>query len=71
MQRLKVVKKSDDFSLGMKVLRISIGGTGDDAYITYRGDLREVQRLLKKVNTAFSAMTKEPPITPDEDHQYA
>lgn len=72
MRALKVVKKADDHSLGTKVLRISIGGTeADGAYIVYRGDLREVQRLLREVTTRFSALTDEPPVSPDDGKHYA
>ena len=70
---LTVVKKADDTSLGEKVLRISIGGLpGDDkAYLTYRGDLYEVQVLLAKVMQKFAELREEPPISPDDGKKYA
>lgn len=69
---IKVIKKADDRTLGMKVLRISIGGDMENgAYITYRGDLDDVQRLLTAVTTAFLALTDEPEISPDEGKKYA
>ena len=71
--QLAVNKKADDLSLGFKVLRISIGGVlGDDkAYITYRGDLYEVQLLLAKVMQKFAEVREEPPISPDDGKKYA
>ena len=73
LTELKVIKKADDYTLGEKVLRISIGGLpGDDkAYITYRGDLYEVQLLLSKVMQKFAELREEPPISPDDGKQYA
>lgn len=70
---LTVIKKADDWSLGEKVLRISIGGPvdGSGAYITYRGDLDEIQKLLADVTEAFSQLDREPPISPDEGKRYA
>ncbi len=70
---LTVIKKADDRSLGEKVLRISIGGIpGDDqAYITYRGNLDEIQSLLWKVAEKFAQLAKEPPISPDDGKKYA
>ena len=71
--KLHVIKKADDFTLGEKVLRISIGGPpGDDqAYITYRGDLGEVQSLLWDVVRTFAQVQEEPPISPDDGKQFA
>ncbi len=70
--RIVVTKKADDLSLGMKVLRISIGGTMEQgAYITYRGDLQEVQALLAEVATHFSHLSHEPEISPDDGKRYA
>ncbi len=68
---LTVIKKADDFTLGEKVLRISIGGFPDKAYITYRGDLDEIQKLLKDVVRTFAEMKEEAPISPDDGKQYA
>jgi len=68
---LTVIKKADDRSLGEKVLRISIGGYPDQAYITYRGDLGEIQKLLQDVTRAFAELEQEPPISPDAGKQYA
>ncbi len=68
---LTVIKKADDRSLGEKILRISIGGFPDSAYITYRGDLREIQSLLLDVARAFIQLEQEPPISPDDGKQYA
>ena len=68
---LTVIKKTDDLSLGEKVLRISIGGFPDNAYITYRGDLGEIQKLLADVTRAFAELQHEPPISPDDGKQYA
>ncbi len=70
---LTVIKKADDRSLGEKVLRISIGGLpGDDkAYITYRGDLSEVQSLLWDVVRAFAQLEQEAPISPDDGKKFA
>ncbi len=67
-----VTKKADDLSLGEKVLRISIGGNMEHgAYITYRGDLREVQELLNEVAKRFSGIAEELEISPDEGKRYA
>ena len=68
---IAIIKKADDLSLGEKVLRISIGGNMEHAYITYRGDLDEVKRLLTGVASAFLTVTDEPPISPDEGKKYA
>lgn len=71
---LHVIKKADDRSLGAKVLRISIGsveGSPDQAYITYRGNLNEVQQLLQDVDRTFAGLTEEPPISPDDGKKYA
>lgn len=68
---LTVIKKADDRSLGEKVLRISIGGFPDKAYITYRGDLGEIQNLLADVIRAFAELQEEPPISPDDGKKYA
>ena len=68
---LHVIKKADDRSLGAKVLRLSIGGDQDGAYLTYRGDLDEVQQLLRKVTKAFMQLEVEPPVSPDEGKRYA
>ena len=55
-----------------KVLRISIGGNMEQgAYITYRGDLREVQALLNEVAKRFSGIAEELEISPDEGKRYA
>ncbi len=69
--QLRVIKKTDDLSLGEKVLRISIGGFPDNAYITYRGDLAEIQKMLADVTRTFAALTEEPPISPDDGKLYA
>ena len=69
--KLTVIKKADDLSLGAKVLRISIGGYPELAYITYRGDLGEIQQLLERVSQAFGQLTEEPPVSPDDGKQYA
>jgi len=68
---LTIIKKADDTSLGEKVLRISIGGFPDKAYITYRGDLGEIQSLLWDVTRAFAQLIEEPPISPDDGKKYA
>lgn len=68
---LTVIKKADDRYLGEKVLRISIGGFLDKAYITYRGDLGEIQSLLQDVTRAFAQLEQEPPISPDGGKKYA
>ena len=70
---MKVLKKADDYSHGIKVLRISIGGIPEvgGAYLVYRGDLAEVQKLLAEVNEHFSALTSEPPISSDDGKLYA
>ena len=68
---LNVIKKADDTSLGEKVLRISIGGYPDKAYITYRGDLDEVQKMLTDVTRTFAQLTEEAPISPDDGKHYA
>ncbi len=70
--QIVVTKKADDLSLGMKVLRISIGGNMEQgAYITYRGDLREVQELLSEVARRFSGIAEELELSPDEGKRYA
>lgn len=71
LAKLAVIKKPDDLSLGMKVLRISIGGTSSEAYVTYRGDLREVQQFLREVVEVFGRLDTEPPISPDDGKQFA
>ena len=70
---LTVIKRAADRSLGVKVLRISIGGIpGDDkAYITYRGNLGEIQKLLADVAREFAQVQEEPPISPDDGKHYA
>ncbi len=68
---LTVTKKEDDFTLGEKVLRISIGGFPDKAYITYRGNLDEIKKMLADVTRAFAELTEEPPISPDDGKRYA
>ncbi len=68
---LTVIKKPDDLSLGEKVLRISIGGFPDKAYITYRGDLDEIKKMLADVARAFDQLTQEAPISPDDGKKYA
>jgi hypothetical protein len=68
---LTVIKKTDDRSLGEKVLRISIGGFPDAAYITYRGDLAEIQKMLADVTRMFADLTEEPPVSPDDGKLYA
>ncbi len=68
---LTVIKKADDRSLGEKVLRISIGGFPDKAYITYRGDLSEIQNLLWDVALEFAKLLEEPPTSPDDGKKYA
>ncbi len=69
--QILVTKKADDLSLGEKVLRISIGGDMEQAYITYRGDLREVQELLNVVAQKFSLIAEELEISSDEGKRYA
>ncbi len=69
--QLRVIKKADDLSLGEKVLRISIGGFPDAAYITYRGDIGEIQKMLADVTRMFAELTEEPPISPDDGKLYA
>jgi hypothetical protein len=69
--RIVVIKKQDDLSLGEKVLRISIGGNSEQAYITYRGNLEEIKRLLTGVTSAFLLLDSEPEISPDEGKKYA
>lgn len=71
MIELTVIKKADDRQMGFKVLRISIGGFDDKAYITYRGDLGEIQSLLADVSRAFAELREEPPISPDDGKRYA
>jgi len=68
---LTVIKKADDVSLGEKVLRISIGGYPDQAYITYRGNLNEIKKMLADVTRAFALIQKEPTISPDDGKHYA
>ena len=70
---IAIYKKPDDVSLGIKVLRISIGGPvgGDKAYITYRGNLEEVQWLLQLAAKALSEVKEEPPISPNDGKQFA
>jgi len=68
---LTVIKKADDLSLGEKVLRISIGGFPDKAYITYRGNLDEIKKMLADVTRAFAELQQEPPISPDDGKLYA
>jgi len=69
--QILVTKKANDLSLGEKVLRISIGGNMEQAYITYRGDLREVQELLNEVARRFNLIAEELEISPDEGKRYA
>lgn len=68
---LTVIKKADDRTLGEKVIRISIGGFPEKAYITYRGDLPEIKKMLEDVARTFSELTEEPPMSPDEGKKYA
>ena len=71
--QLTVIKKADDWTLGEKVLRISIGGPtdGSGAYVTYRGDLDEIQKMLTAVVREFAKLQVEPPISPAEGKRYA
>lgn len=68
---LKIIKKADDVSLGVKVNRISVGGDDNNLYIVYRGDLRDIQRMLKTAAEKMAALTVEPPVSADEGKQYA
>lgn len=69
--RILITKKADDLSLGEKVLRISIGGNAENAYITYRGDLQEIQALLNSVAKRFSLLTEDLEISPDDGKKLA
>ena len=69
--RILITKKADDLSLGEKVLRVSIGGNTEQAYITYRGDLQEVQTLLNQVAKRFSLLTEDLEVSPDDGKRYA
>ena len=68
---LTVIKKAIDYVNGEKVLRISIGGFPDKAYITYRGSLHEVKKMLADVTRAFDELEEEPSISPDGGKKYA
>lgn len=69
---LQVIKKADDISLGINVIRISIGGTMEHGlYITYRGNLDEVKKVLALVTQNFLTLTDEPSISPDDGKKYA
>ena len=68
---LTVIKKAVDYVNGEKVLRISIGGFPDKAYITYRGNLDEVKKMLTDVIRVFDELAEEPPISPDDGKKYA
>ncbi len=68
--KILVTKKKDD----PMALRISIGGfkeAGENAYITYRGDLEEVQKLLTIVAEQFQKLQVEPEVSPNDGKQYA
>ncbi len=69
--QILITKKADDLSLGEKVLRISIGGNAEEAYITYRGDLAEVQALLKQVARRFSLLAEDLEVSPDDGKRFA
>src|SRR5216683_6615137 len=69
--QILITKKADDLSLGEKVLRISIGGNAEEAYITYRGDLAEVQALLKQVARRFSLLAEDLEVSPDDGKKFA
>lgn len=73
IEQLAVIKKADDHIEGQKVLRISIGGAPgcNEAYITYRGNLREIQQLLREVADSFGELNTEPPISPDGGKKFA
>ncbi len=71
VMQVLITKKADDLSLGEKVLRISIGGNAEKAYITYRGDLAEVQALLSQVAKRFSLLTEDLEVSPDDGKHYA
>ncbi len=66
---LTIIKKKDD----PIALRISIGGSLNNAYITYRGDLNQIKMLLDYVNEEFKQTSKkdEPDPSPDEGKRFA
>lgn len=70
---MKIVKKKDDISLGVRVLRVSLGGNPDVGgyYCTYRGTLVEVIELLEKALEEVKKLKKEPEISPDDGKKFA
>lgn len=72
MKQITIIKKQDDRNLGVRVLRVSLGGTPDTGYyMTYRGTLVEVVELLEDALQAAKSLKKEPEITPDMGKKYA
>jgi hypothetical protein len=67
--KIAVLKHEDD----PIAIRISIGGfkqAGNNAYITYRGDLEQVKLLLTAVTKEFTKLKKEPEVS-DNGKKYA
>lgn len=68
----KITKKKDDTSLGVRVLRASLGGNAEVGYyLTYRGTLPEIKELLEKALAAIKFIKEEPNISDDEGKQFA
>lgn len=65
--KIAVIKKQDDPLL----MRISIGGNLQEAYFVYRGDLKQIQMLLKAVEEEIEKLKEEPPTSDDMGKRYA
>lgn len=69
---MKIIKKTDDLSLGVRIIRISVGGySPKESYMTYRGTLVEVIEFLETALDEAKRLEKEPEVSPDEGKKYA
>jgi hypothetical protein len=65
--KLTIMKKQKD----PLAMRISIGGNLSEAYCVYRGDLKQIQMLLKAVEEEMEKLKEEPPTSDDMGKKYA
>lgn len=65
--KVSVIKKQND----PLAMRISIGGNLQEAYFVYRGDLKQIQMLLKAVEEAIEKLKEEPKVSDDMGKRYA
>jgi hypothetical protein len=65
--KVAIIKKQND----PIAMRISIGGNLQEAYFVYRGNLKEIQMLLKAVEEEIEKLKEEPPTSDDMGKRYA